>query len=172
MNQRLPFLTRTRAPTNESVSKRVARRLPARGLGSCAVRRLWVPKGGTVIPRQKLGSCRAGVSSKQVSVHLVELDHGRSVPSQPVHSPRLPSASFILRLSQHLPQLLGGRTITGGRSLATSGGSCEITADGILTKYLPPSAQPLMRGSAFRGVQGPGGSPQDGTGRDGCSFTT
>ena len=65
-----------------------------------------------------------------------------------------------------------GRTITGGKSLATSGGSCEVTADGILTKYLPPSAQPLMRGSAFRGVQGPGGSPQDGTGRDGCSFNT
>ena len=59
-----------------------------------------------------------------------------------------------------------GRTITGGKSLATSG------ENGILTKYVPPAAQPLKRGSAFRGVQGPSGSPQDGTGRDGCSFNT
>ena len=65
-----------------------------------------------------------------------------------------------------------GRTITGGRCLATSGGTCEVTADGILTKYLPPTAQPLMWGFAFRAVQGPGGSPQDGNGRVGCSFNT
>ena len=65
-----------------------------------------------------------------------------------------------------------GRTITGGRCLATSGGTCEVTADGIWTKYLPRPAQPRIRGSVFRRVQGPGGSPQDGTGRDGCSFNT
>ena len=58
------------------------------------------------------------------------------------------------------------RTITGGKSLATSGET------GILTKYVRPTTQPLKRGSAFRGVQGPSGSPQDGTGRDGCSFNT
>ena len=110
MNQRLPFLTRPRAPTNESVSKRVARRLPARGLGSCAVRRLWVPKGGTAIPRQKLGSCRAGVSSEQVSVHLVELDHGRLAPSlymlTRTLTPHAHSSALVLVLLLLLRQLL------------------------------------------------------------------
>ena len=164
MNQRLPFLTRTRAPTNESVSKRVARRLPARGLGSCAVRRLWVPKGGTAIPRQKLGSCRAGVSSEQVSVHLLELDHGRSVPSQPVHSPRLPSAIFILRLSQHLPQLLQGENHHGRQVPGHVG--WDWNPDEVRATHRATAEA----GVRIQGCQGPGGSPRDGTGRDGCSF--
>ena len=152
MNQRLPFLTRTRAPTNESVSKRVARRLPARSWvlaeqashpnRSQSISSNWIMEGRLPLSRSTVPDCRAQSSSSDFS------------------------SSIFLNSSR-------GITILGGRCLATSGGNMdEATADGIWTKYLPPPAQPLMRGSAFRRVQSPGGSPQDGNGRDGCSFNT
>ena len=46
---------------------------------------------------------------KPVSVHLLELDPGRSVPSQPVHSPRLPSAIFSsFHFLEHPPHIFQG----------------------------------------------------------------
>ena len=150
MNQRLPFLTRTRAPTNESVSKRVARRLPARSWvlaeqashlnRSQSISSSWIVEGWFPPCPSTVPECRAQSSSSNFS-------------------------SIFLNSSR-------GITILGGRCLATPGGTCEVTADGIWTKYLPRPAQPRIRGSVFRRVQGPGGSPQDGNGRDGCSFNT
>ena len=150
MNQRLPFLTRTRAPTNESVSKRVARRLPARSWvlaeqashlnRSQSISSSWIVEGWFPPCPSTVPECRAQSSSSNFS-------------------------SIFLNSSR-------GITILGGRCLATLGGTCEVTADGIWTKYLPRPAQPRIRGSVFRRVQGPGGSPQDGNGRDGCSFNT
>ena len=150
MNQWLPFLTRTRAPTNESVSKRVARRLPARSWvlaeqashlnRSQSISSSWIVEGWFPPCPSTVPECRAQSSSSNFS-------------------------SIFLNSSR-------GITILGGRCLATPGGTCEVTADGIWTKYLPRPAQPRIRGSVFRRVQGPGGSPQDGNGRDGCSFNT
>ena len=42
---------------------------------------------------------------KQLSVHLVELEV--RVPSEPFHSPRLPSAIFSSQLLQHPPHIPG-----------------------------------------------------------------